>query len=336
MKQPETVLQATRPYFEALAEDPSYQPLMVLGGVAVAALASPATRIDTKRHEIIALASDADSPRLRKNGSVRDLDIYVPTSDKEILRGVYQGIEETVGKDVLEISVFGNQPLSLLKKQRAWGNPAAGWTADRYETTEVQAAGAVPLVKAIQPFEVPLPQKALESYTLIIVDNEKKDEVIMPVLHPAANIANYLSRSAGGLRKKDSGPEKFPRIAYNVLRDPDCREWLLDGPGKSQFELASMMRSLAGRGDQPLKHVRTSMPNYSLAELADHPAFMYRESLPTVLRRSVIGMAAMKASGVYIVEQNEQLVSTWQQYGVEKITNRWTSQTVNPVMAREN
>ena len=147
---------------------------MVLGGVAVAALASPATRIDTKRHEIIALASDADSPRLRKNGSVRDLDIYVPTSDKEILRGVYQGIEETVGKDVLEISVFGNQPLSLLKKQRAWGNPAAGWTADRYETTEVQAAGAVPLVKAIQPFEVPLPQKALESYTLIIVDNEKK------------------------------------------------------------------------------------------------------------------------------------------------------------------
>ena len=301
---------------------------MVLGGVAVAALASSATRIDTKRHEIIALASDADSPRLRKNGSVRDLDIYVPTSDKEILRGVYQEIEEAVGKDVLEISVFGNQPFSSLKNQRMWGNPAAGWTADRYETTEAHIAGAVPLVKAIQPFEVPLPQEALEPYNLIIVDDKDGKEVAMPVLHPAANIANYLSRSAGGLRKKDSGPEKFPRIAYNVLRDPSCREWLLDGLGKSQFELASVMRSLVGRGDQPLKHVRIPMPNYSLVELADHPAFMYRESLPTLARRAVIGMAAMKASGVYVTEQNEQLVSAWQQYGVEKITNRCTSQTV--------
>ena len=301
---------------------------MVLGGVAVAALASSATRIDTKRHEIIALASDADSPRLRKNGSVRDLDIYVPTSDKEILRGVYQEIEEAVGKDVLEISVFGNQPFSSLKNQRMWGNPAAGWTADRYETTEAHIAGAVPLVKAIQPFEVPLPQEALEPYNLIIVDDKDGKEVVMPVLHPAANIANYLSRSAGGLRKKDSGPEKFPRIAYNVLRDPSCREWLLDGLGKSQFELASVMRSLVGRGDQPLKHVRIPMPNYSLVELADHPAFMYRESLPTLARRAVIGMAAMKASGVYVAEQNEQLVSAWQQYGVEKITNRCTSQTV--------
>ena len=301
---------------------------MVLGGVAVAALASSATRIDTKRHEIIALASDADSPRLRKNGSVRDLDIYVPTSDKEILRGVYQEIEEAVGKDVLEISVFGNQPFSSLKNQRMWGNPAAGWTADRYETTEAHIAGAVPLVKAIQPFEVPLPQEALEPYNLIIVDDKDGKEVAMPVLHPAANIANYLSRSAGGLRKKDSGPEKFPRIAYNVLRDPSCREWLLDGLGKSQFELASVMRSLVGRGDQPLKHVRIPMPNYSLVELADHPAFMYRESLPTLARRAVIGMAAMKASGVDVAEQNEQLVSAWQQYGVEKITNRCTSQTV--------
>ena len=301
---------------------------MVLGGVAVAALASSATRIDTKRHEIIALASDADSPRLRKNGSVRDLDIYVPTSDKEILRGVYQEIEEAVGKDVLEISVFGNQPFPSLKNQRMWGNPAAGWTADRYETTEAHIAGAVPLVKAIQPFEVPLPQEALEPYNLIIVDDKDGKEVAMPVLHPAANIANYLSRSAGGLRKKDSGPEKFPRIAYNVLRDPSCREWLLDGLGKSQFELASVMRSLVGRGDQPLKHVRIPMPNYSLVELADHPAFMYRESLPTLARRAVIGMAAMKASGVYVTEQNEQLVSAWQQYGVEKITNRCTSQTV--------
>lgn len=328
MKQPETVLQATRPYFEASSEDRGHQSLMVLGGVAVAALASSATRIDTKRHEIIALASDADSPRLRKNGSVRDLDIYVPTSDKEILRGVYQEIEEAVGKDVLEISVFGNQPFSSLKNQRMWGNPAAGWTADRYETTEAHIAGAVPLVKAIQPFEVPLPQEALEPYNLIIVDDKDGKEVAMPVLHPAANIANYLSRSAGGLRKKDSGPEKFPRIAYNVLRDPSCREWLLDGLGKSQFELASVMRSLVGRGDQPLKHVRIPMPNYSLVELADHPAFMYRESLPTLARRAVIGMAAMKASGVYVAEQNEQLVSAWQQYGVEKITNRCTSQTV--------
>ncbi len=328
MKQPETVLQATRPYFEASSEDRGHQSLMVLGGVAVAALASSATRIDTKRHEIIALASDADSPRLRKNGSVRDLDIYVPTSDKEILRGVYQEIEEAVGKDVLEISVFGNQPFSSLKNQRMWGNPAAGWTADRYETTEAHIAGAVPLVKAIQPFEVPLPQEALEPYNLIIVDDKDGKEVAMPVLHPAANIANYLSRSAGGLRKKDSGPEKFPRIAYNVLRDPSCREWLLDGLGKSQFELASVMRSLVGRGDQPLKHVRIPMPNYSLVELADHPAFMYRESLPTLARRAVIGMAAMKASGVYVTEQNEQLVSAWQQYGVEKITNRCTSQTV--------
>ena len=329
MKQPETVLQATRPYFEALAEDSSYQPLMVLGGVAVAALASPATKIDTKRHEIIALASDADSPRIRENGSIRDLDIYVPASDKEVLNGVYRKIEEVVGKDVLEISVFGNQPFSSLKNQRMWGNPAAGWTADRYETTEVQAAAsAVPLVKAIQPFEVPLPQEALEPYNLIIVDDKDGKEVAMPVLHPAANIANYLSRSAGGLRKKDNGLEKFPRIAYNVLRDPDCREWLLDGPGKSQFELASVMRSLVGRGDQPLKHVRIPMPNYSLVELADHPAFMYRESLPTLARRAVIGMAAMKASGVYVAEQNEQLVSAWQQYGVEKITNRCTSQTV--------
>ena len=175
---------------------------------------------------------------------------------------------------------------------------------------------------------MPLPQEALEPYTLIIVDDKDGKEVAMPVLHPAANIANYLSRSAGGLRKKDNGLEKFPRIAYNVLRDPDCREWLLDGPGKSQFELASVMRSLVGRGDQPLKHVRIPMPNYSLVELADHPAFMYRESLPTLARRAVIGMAAMKASGVYVAEQNEQLVSAWQQYGVEKITNRCTSQTV--------
>lgn len=118
MKQPETVLKATRPYFEALAENPSYQPLVVLGGVAVAALASPATKIDTKRHEIIALASDADSPRIRENGSIRDLDIYVPASDKEVLNGVYRNIEEVVGKDVLEISVFGNQPFLSLKNQR--------------------------------------------------------------------------------------------------------------------------------------------------------------------------------------------------------------------------
>ena len=142
MKQPETVLQATRPYFEALSEDLGYQSSMVLGGVAVAALASSATKIDTKRHEIIASACDADSPRIRENGSIRDLDIYVPASDKEVLNGVYRNIEEAIGKDVLEISVFGNQPFSSLKNQPMWGNPAAGWTADRRSTSSSRCCAA--------------------------------------------------------------------------------------------------------------------------------------------------------------------------------------------------
>ena len=283
--------------------------IQIIGGVGSAALGHSGVEI-LPEERLIVVRDEIVLPRYRDDGTLRDLDVLVTSADPDDLKEIEEVAEETIDEGDLEVSIFNYQPMSKLEDQVR--NPALAaalvHVSDRYveqKGTQVRAAK-----KPVFPFAVDVPTEALETWGLKIGNHP----VQFPVPHPGATILNYLTRSSSGLRPKDA--KKVHAMTANISdKAPETIDWIIDGPGASQLELARVLHTLReGRNtDRPL-HVGNvfDVEQLDLGSLAIHPAFMLIGH-PAV-RQALIEAEHAKSAAMFAMEKRPRVVTAWQRY----------------------
>lgn len=301
-------LEIIQPFIDRIDDARDVQ---IMGGLGTAALVQSGVEILSSSKEIIAPEGFYLSAH-REDGTLRDVDVLVLSSEADRVESIDTLLEASIGNN-LERSVFGIRPHSALEAQLA--NPLGfrafrTFLSDRYEASPDARGG---YVKSLFPFSVTLPKEALETWTLIMGD----DETRIPIPHPGTTLANYASRSISGLRPRDK--DKITQVAENIFTlAPEIKEWLVDGPGKSQIELSTLIASLRNPDQADISlidglHVRT----YSHDALVEHENFMIPDYSPRN-KKSVIGRAVFKANGLHSFESNPWVVTLWRQLAERK------------------
>lgn len=288
----------------------------LMGGIGSAALRHPGTIIKPDDELLIAgpdfLDDNPDLGLRRQNGTKRDLDALVLSSDEsyvdEVTAVVREAVTDEAGNELIDVSVFGLHEAAHLEHQRQhpFGISALkAWVSDRY----VQPDGT--MLKGLTPFEVSLPAETVRSWTLDI------DGQYFPIFSPAGAVLNYATRSISGLRPKDR--DKVQAMALQLREKwPESREWINDGPGKSQLELARIFQTL--RWWRPGEEPRTlsvgglfEVASGSAPALAQDEAFVLKDADWDTQRRA-LKLALFKSRLLGKWESNESVVRIYQQH----------------------
>jgi hypothetical protein len=298
------------PFIDKVQRNPGLAPIQVIGGNGSAALAHPGVVINTV-YKTIEAPADCNLPQHRPDGTLRDADILVLDSRKAAIGEVDAIAQATIRG--LEISVFGLKGGEQLNNQAVSPllSTAKVFLGDRYVTGRQEATIQLERFmgeKALFPFAVPITGETLETYSLIVDGTER----IVPTSHPAATILNYLTRSISGLRTKDA--EKVGKLADNVLRSPEMLEWIMDGPGRSTFELARILHTLRESRSRPKvlevgEHLK--IEPLDLSRLDKSKYFMYG-SMGSFASRSLVQAAHLKGRALHIAESQQRIVTWWQ------------------------
>ena len=282
--------------------------VQVVGGIGAYALGIPGIEI-APSDRTIAVPRTADFSGLsarRPDGNLRDLDVLVTSTAPDHIAQVEALAANTVGTQ-LELSVFGFHDALLLDRQRS--NPtkslAKVWVADRY--VRKQAGVVVEAHKAIFPFCVPMDLATLDTWSLQVGSNVAP----IPVPHPGTVLLNYLTRSVSGLRPKDQ--QKVDGWARNVQQAwPDLTDWAMDGPGRSQMELARILYSLRGRGaDAMALGGALVVGRYSPSTLAKYAQPM---ASPHFSAKALVRLTRQKANILRTAERQGWVVTLYQRY----------------------
>lgn len=280
----------------------------LMGGIGSAVLKHLGTEILPEEQLIVAspdfCEGNVDLCPTRPNGTMRDLDALVLSDDPDYVAEVEAVTEDFVG-GALEVSVFGLRKAAYLQRQkeRPFGMVSLkAWLSDRY----MEDDGT--MLKALTPFAVTLPVESMESWTAKIGDN------YYPVMNPGVSLLNYATRSISGLRPKDA--DKVEAMAAHVgTKWPGVKEWIHDGPGESQAELANIFHTLRwGReGNRRsiggvIDLVATTVP-----ALRDNEAFMFKDADERTQRR-VLQLAVGKARLLGTTESNPTIVMLFQKF----------------------
>lgn len=290
-----------RPFNEAISGRDDIQ---LIGGIGSAALTDERTAIVTDEKRVVAPA-DLFLSQYRGPGNLRDLEALVLTTDNDRRAEVEALAEELIG-DELEIDMFNLKPADQLIAQRQQPLHASAMTflADRYakETTDGQIAFAD---KALFPFAVPMHPETLETWRLYIGEADKYPA---PIPHPGTVILNYMTRAAYGPRHKDRA--KLHEMATNIAKKaPETRDWIADGPGQSQLDLARIHNQLGNNGKQIITPVATI--DGLRGNLREHPAFMIPDA-PLSVQLTVLGITRLEAVLDNLIESNPRFVHFWQ------------------------
>ncbi|HUC96563.1 MAG TPA: hypothetical protein VMR16_02755 [Candidatus Saccharimonadales bacterium] len=301
--------------FSRILERESIDDVQIIGGINSAALVHPDTIIDLKAKEIIVPADICLSTvRDDKTKSLRDIDVFVQSSDPRYIDSINDLAEVTIGAQ-LERSIFGILPSEALERQMR--NPlgvAALFNtvvSDRYMVTDETALllpdGMVSddsMVKSLFPFAVPLSKEALETWT--VTDGR---DMRVKVPSPAAQLLNYITRSNTGVRPKDSG--KVENMYENIFsKAPELRDWVLDGPGAPQVELGLLLRGLTPKKPH-VDYFGTGKPILTHQEMVESESFMLQD-ISNEEKLRIVGRAAHKAVLVNFFESNPTFVALWQ------------------------
>lgn len=318
MTGPRTCGVIMEPFLQATGKRHDLAPFQIIGGNGAAALLNEDTVIDLGQRTITAPAT-CDLPRLRADGSVRDMDTLVLSTDPKKIEAVRLLGEELLNGE-LKASVFGLKSLADLERQRSrpLSSTARVFLADRYvAATRGERPGLVAVegFKALYPFQAPIGAETLETFELSV-----EGRFPIPTSHPGATILNYLTRSISGLRAKDVA--KVETMTENLLaRYPDIRAWIHDGPGRSTLDLARILHTLR----EPRGHARTlrlgtqlEIVPYALTELNDHPGFMASRRSRRV-QRVIVEASHFKSRLLGRVEANATVVSFWQKHIEDRI-----------------
>jgi len=101
----ENCVDIVRPFIVEAANEKQIR-IQILGGIGVAALLNSSTIYDSSASELIAPREGLFIPRQRENGSPRDMDILVLSTDKRSIEKIEKIADQTIG-DRLEVNVFG-------------------------------------------------------------------------------------------------------------------------------------------------------------------------------------------------------------------------------------
>ena len=308
------------PFVTAIGEQTDLPALQIIGGNGAAALVDARTEIDFGSRTIHA-PTDADLPRLRPGGSVRDLDVLVLSTDPDEIEAVRQLGEELVGGG-LKVSAFGLKSVADLQEQRRRPirSSARIFLADRYVSIALDKPGdgtAISGFKALYPFRVPIDAETFETFHLMIDGRPP-----MPTSHPGTTILNYLTRSISGLRAKDAA--KVAAMTDNVLtRHPDLDGWIHDGPGSSLFDLARILHTLGEprTGARPCRlGTRLEIRPYPLTRLDEHEGFMGSDR-SRVARRALVEASHVKGRLLREVGTHPAIVGFWQKHIEDRVEN---------------
>ncbi len=301
-------IEIIKPFAEKVAEFPDVE-IQLIGGVGSTALAHPELQINTSARTISA-PEDLYLPQFRDDGTRRDLDVLVLSTDKGEIQEVEEFAKQVVGEE-LEISVFGLKKVDQLKKQKEspFGVSAMKtFLSDRYLTAK--DGDQAKAYKALFPFEVPFNVSALETWNLQVGD------VALPVPHPGMSIANYYTRSISGLRPKDA--DKVSAMAGNIFdKSPLVFMWLVEGDGAPFLGLAGALHTIRepAKGGQQLDiggAITLTPGNYK--ELINNPAFSMASS---DVAGATLTIARAKARALHALEKQAKLVTMWQS-GIEQ------------------
>lgn len=303
-------------FLQALDQRPDLPPVQIIGGNGAAALLNPDTVIDLESRTISA-PSSCDLPRIRADGSVRDLDTLVLSTDPGEVEAVRLLGDESIGGE-LKVSAFGLRTVAELDAQRdrPLRSTARIFLADRYVTTSGEdGPPGFEGFKALFPFQVPISNEVMEGFQLVLDSRHP-----VPTSHPGATILNYLTRSISGLRAKDAA--KVEAMTENMLtRYPEIRDWIHDGPGRDLLDLARILHTLS----EPRRRARTQrlgtkleIAPYTRAALREHPGFMAsRRSRPT--QSLILDASHLKSLVLGSFEANTAIVGFWRRHIEDRV-----------------
>lgn len=301
-------LDLVMPFVQALGPE---HDLQIVGGVGSFVLGTENVEIKPEERLVIASA-DTDFDQLgqfRDDGNRRDLDILVMSSMPRRIEEVEAIANETVGKELV-LSVFGLHQFNQLhqQQQHPWLSLAKVWLADRYV---IEAPTSIRYAKkALFPFEVDMELETMDNWQLIV---GKDDENPIPIPHPGTVILNYLTRSISGLRPKDA--DKVEKLSRNVFaKSPELAEWIVDGPGKSQVELARIFHSLRGASaSQPITiGQQVEIKPFTDTEITEHEAMIYRADPGRAA--SMLRVCKTKAQALHFLESQQAIVTPYQRF----------------------
>jgi hypothetical protein len=301
-----------KPFVDAL-ERGDYAEGQMIGGIGSAVLGHPDVEILPDEKLVIAPAG-IHLPQHRdkkQGGTLRDVDFLVLSDDPEDVKAVDVLAKEHIG-DQLEPSVFGLKPHSKLESQKH--HPILGLAkvivADRY--VEMVGGEAAIAKKSFFPIAVDMDPATLATWQCVL----NKDYII-PIPAPGASLLNYVTRASYGLRPKDE--EKVTKLANNIGdKAPEIIDWIHDGPGASQFELARLLRTMGEPTDSPTaqqigKYIQIVPPQ--LEGILEHDAFMLKDSTPAQ-QIAFLKAAHYKAQanrwGETLAHNNPQVMAVWQ------------------------
>lgn len=291
--------------FLAEVEGPS--DIQIMGGIASTALRHPDLVVDFVHKEL--RVPEVDIPIFRPNGTLRDADVFVLTENTERIQEVKKTLVQSID-DQLIASVCAIHPFRAYERQI--GNQTE-ITSDRYRVNPFKKDYA----KVLPPFVATIDPEALETWQLIV-----NDELTIPVSHPGATFSNYTQRSIEGLRPKDA--KKMNAAARNVFaKAPEIKEWLLDGPGWSQFELSYAFTSLRQQRRPTVNIIDgIELPTMTLDAMTDSHLMIDPET-SRAFRRQAVGFAALKSRASFAISSNEKIVAFFNEPKVEELFARF-------------
>ena len=188
-------------------------PYNVVGGLGLHAVTN-AAEIDWG-NRVVCLPNGVDLPRLRKNGTVRDLDTLVQSTDKTVVKSCRQEIADAIG-DKLVVSTFGLNPYEENRRG------IFDFVGDRYVAVEGEEESR--LYWRLGGIETEIPSASLDQWLV-----KRDGETVCAILNPIAQLGAYGCRSITGWRPKDK--EKVEELIKVIMPNrkisdipQDCRD----------------------------------------------------------------------------------------------------------------
>lgn len=304
-----------RPYIEAVTAK-GMPAIQLMGGIGSAALIDPGTVILTDERRYIA-KPDLSLSNYRDDGNLRDCETLVlSTRDED--RVLVEELNQSLVSSRLIPEVFEVKDIAVVDELEAkpFGLRALKtFVSDRYmEADRAWPTDDVSVRRILHPFSAPINNEALEPWTLEIDSGFE-----VPVPSPGAVIINYLTRSISGLRGKDE--TKVQEMAKSIFaKAPETVDWIVDGPGSSQFELARVFHTLREPASAPARlMVGDSLEVTALgSDITEHPSFMFRDASPQ-LQLGVMLLAWTKSRALHKAESYPKVVTLFQKYGEGRV-----------------
>lgn len=312
--------------------------ITVMGGIASAAIVHVLKSDDAKsfvdpQNQRVVIDPGFRLPLFRPNGSKRDADLLVLSSDKSEVKATGIDVENVVG-DELVVNTPGIRTFDEWRKSASLAGGIMPRGGDRYDSGGV-------IKKLLSPLAAELPKESLEPWIYTFL-RENGTETSFQGVNPANDLVNRLTRTTI-IRPRDVA--KIDALLEIGQKHPEIFDWLTTGPGSSQLDLAkaslSIRHMLVGslhlrtKQDPIFKKVVETLQfknPYTMDEMieldgnnGDGAEFLFPD-LPRSVQKLIVAHAAFGKTPIYRLIETNLVSSVHQKLNLENfpILNRLT------------